>query len=116
MAGDNYDLEKGGVKQDGGKLRYDLVPSEAVEALTDILTQGAEKYEDRNWEKGMRWGRPFSAAMRHLWAWWRGESIDPESGKSHLWHALCNIAFLVTYEKRGLGHDDRSTYSGTDNS
>ena len=95
------------VKHDDGKPRYDLVPPEALDALSRVLTFGASKYSERNWEKGMDWGRVFGAMMRHAWAWWRGENTDPETGYSHLWHALCCAAFLVTYEQRRIGKDDR---------
>jgi hypothetical protein len=47
------------------------------------------------------------ALMRHMTAWWEGESADPETGYSHLWHAGCCILFLITYELRGNGHNDR---------
>ena len=95
------------VKHDDGKPRYDLVPPEALDALSRVLTFGAAKYSSRNWEKGMDWGRVFGAMMRHAWAWWRGEHKDPETGYSHLWHVLCCAAFLVTYEQRRIGKDDR---------
>ena len=95
------------VKHDDGKPRYDLVPPEALDALSRVLTFGAAKYSERNWEKGMDWGRVFGAMMRHAWAWWRGEHKDPETGYSHLWHVLCCAAFLVTYEQRRIGKDDR---------
>ena len=36
-----------------GKLRMDLTPPEWEVALADVMTQGAKKYEPRNWEKGM---------------------------------------------------------------
>jgi hypothetical protein len=100
--------ESGAVKTDDNKHRFDLIPAEALFALTDIITFGARKYADRNWEKGMSWGRMFGALMRHMWAWWGGEDLDPESGKSHLWHALCCLVFLVAYEQRKIGKDDRS--------
>jgi Domain of unknown function (DUF5664) len=71
----------------------------------------------RNWEKGMKWSRVFSASMRHLWCWWAGKQptstnfvfgdLDDETGFSHLWHALCCVIFLVTYEERKVGEDDR---------
>ena len=95
------------VKHDEGKPRYDLVPPEALDALSRVLTFGASKYAARNWEKGMDWGRVFGAMMRHAWSWWRGEHKDPETGYSHLWHVLCCAAFLVTYEQRRIGKDDR---------
>lgn len=84
-----------------------MIPPEALWALGAILTYGATKYEDRNWELGMRWGRIYAAALRHLLAWWAGEDFDKESGLPHLEHAFCCLAFLVTYARRGVGSDDR---------
>ena len=64
---------------------------------------------ERNWELGMRWSRVFGALMRHLWAWWNPlvPDTDPETGRSHLWHAGCCLAFLIAYEARNVGEDDR---------
>lgn len=99
-----------GVKHDNNKARYDLVPSEAIESIIDVLMFGASKYGDRNWESGITYGRCFSACMRHLWAWWRGEDNDLESGICHLAHAGANIFFLLAYFKRGMTQlDDRPT-------
>lgn len=99
---------KEGTKFDEGKLRYELVPPEALEALVSVLTAGAVKYDARNWERGIAYSRVFGALHRHLWAWWAGQSIDSESNFSHLWHALCCLGFLVTYEMRGMHEfDDR---------
>ena len=110
-------LAKGGHKDDSGKVRLELVPPELLFAVGTILTFGAKKYADRNWEHGMKWSRVFGALMRHLWAWWAGAApstrnfafgqIDGETGYSHLWHAGCCIAFLITYEERRVGDDDR---------
>lgn len=96
-----------GVKFDDGKTRWSLLPFDAVAAVVYILEFGAAKYSDRNWEKGMDWGRLFDACLRHLTAWWGGEAIDPETGKSHLHHAACCILFLIAYELRGVGNDNR---------
>lgn len=99
-------LETGGVKYDQGKLRYDLIPPEVMDSLARVLKFGAEKYADRNWEKGMDWMRIYRAAQGHLLDWQRGE-VDPDTGFSHLDHAVCNLAFLVTYESRKIGNDNR---------
>ena len=96
-----------GVKFDSGKLRMDLLPPDALEALARILTDGAEKYGARNWEKGMAWSRPYAALQRHLLAWWGGQDVDPESGHPHLWHVLTNAVFLTSYQIREIGEDDR---------
>lgn len=96
-----------GKKYDGDKARYDLIPPEVEEAIAKVLSFGAAKYGSRNWELGMRWGRPYAALRRHMAAWWSGEDTDPETGMSHLWHAACCIAFLTAFEARGVGTDDR---------
>ena len=98
-----------GRKDDAAKIRYELLPPELLTGTADILTFGAQKYGDRNWENGMAWSRVFGALMRHMWAWWRGEKADAETGKSHLWHASCCLAFLIAYEQRRVGTDDRVT-------
>ena len=98
-----------GRKDDQGKLPYHLLPPELMEGIAAVLQFGAAKYSPRNWELGMAWSRPFAALMRHMWAWWRGEKADPETGMSHLWHAGCCLAFLIAYEQRRTGTDDRPT-------
>jgi hypothetical protein len=97
-----------GTKHDKDKLPYHLLPSDAVEAILEVMAFGATKYAPRNWELGMDWSRPFAALMRHMWAWWRGEELDPETGLSHLAHAGCCVLFLIAYERRGIGLDNRS--------
>lgn len=105
-------VESEGRKNDAGKIRLDLIPPEATVALGKVLTMGAAKYADRNWEKGFNWSRSIAALKRHLTAWEAGENTDPESGYSHMWHVLCNAAFLVTFEARNIGTDDRVNLNG----
>lgn len=97
----------GGVKHDGGKLRIDLVPNEFIYGCSRGLEFGARKYGDYNWAQGLKWSRCFAALMRHLWAWWSGNECDDESGLSHLDHAACCLAFLMAYQARKTGEDDR---------
>lgn len=88
------------IKFDKDKLKFNLIPPEAEKALAEILTMGAAKYGDRNWENGLDEERILASLRRHLNAYQLGEKTDPESGYSHLKHALCNAAFLVTMEER----------------
>lgn len=103
-----------GTKFDAGKPRMDLVPPEPIEAIAKVLTFGADKYGARNWEKGMPWGKVLAAMFRHVYSWMRGERLDPESGYPHLWHALTELMFLVTYEARGVGENDVYTHPYAD--
>lgn len=95
--------DKFGRKDDSGKLRMDLIPPEVEEMLALVLTKGASKYADRNWEKGIKYSRVYAALRRHLLAWMKGEEIDSEWGLPHLAHAYCCLTFLLTYELRGMG-------------
>lgn len=101
------DKLKEGIKYDGGKLRFDLIPGEALIELAKIYTFGAAKYEDHNWRKGMKWSRIFGAIMRHTWAWFMGEDIDPESKLPHMAHAAWGCFTLMSYAKIKPEFDDR---------
>lgn len=90
---------EGGRKFDGGKPQYGLLPLNALEENVKVLTVGAQKYEPDNWKRvpdGKR--RYFDAALRHLFAFKRGEERDPETGLHHLAHALCCIQFILDLE------------------
>ena len=86
-----------GMKFDDNKLRWDLLPWDAIEAIVDVYTYGAKKYEDNNW-KFVDKDRYFSALMRHLTASRNGETRDEESGRSHLAHAAWNAITLLWFE------------------
>lgn len=103
-------LLKEGVKFDGDKLRTDLIPPECIEAVAWIYTFGAKKYDDNNWRKGMKFSRVYGAVQRHLLAWYRGEDNDPETGKSHMWHAMwgcITLAYYMLYYSVYKKFDDR---------
>jgi Domain of unknown function (DUF5664) len=98
-----------GKKNDEGKDPWELLPWDAVEQVVKVLKHGRKKYDARNWEKGMAWSRLHGAANRHLNPqWFQGrEDFDEESGLYHLAHAACDILFLIAYQLRGIGLDDR---------
>ena len=93
-------------KDDAGKLRYDLIPPDALREVALVYTIGADKYGDNNYLGGLNYSRVIGAMMRHLEAFRCRESYDPD-GQHHLasvaWFALT----LIAYEQRGLGTDDR---------
>lgn len=94
-------------KLDNDKIRYDLVPVYPLQEIAKVFTFGAKKYEDRGWEKGIKWGRVYGALLRHIFSWFTGEDKDPETGLSHLAHAGCNIMFLLEYERTHKELDNR---------
>lgn len=96
----------GGLRKDDGKNKLDLIPPEWIWALGAVLTQGAEKYAVRNWERGMAWSKMIGCGLRHVFKFVCGERYDPESGCHHLAHAAWNFLALMTYDIRKIGEND----------
>lgn len=93
-----------GIKHDDKKPRYSLVPVTAFDEVVKVLTFGAQKYAPNNWRYVENaYERYFDALQRHVWAWKRGEQVDPESGLHHLAHAICSAMFIIELE---LGKED----------
>lgn len=97
----------GGVKDNRGKSRVDLLPTKPLVAAGEVMEYGARKYKPHNWRLGLNWSDTMASAMRHLLAFNDGEDLDPETGKPHLAHALCQVLFLAEYYMTGTGTDDR---------
>ncbi|MFW6242711.1 MAG: dATP/dGTP diphosphohydrolase domain-containing protein [bacterium] len=97
----------GGYRFNQNKQRYELVHPKAHSDFVDVLTMGAEKYEDRNWENGMSWTSVLASLKRHIAAFENGEDYDQESGKLHIAHAACNVHFLNAYYYIFPQGDDR---------
>lgn len=96
------------IKHDEGKTRLGLIAPDFLEVVGRVLTYGAKvKYKDWNWAQGTKWSRFYDSALRHINAWGSGETLDDETGLPHLAHAACCLMFLIVYDKRGLGTDDR---------
>ena len=97
-----------GVKFDGDKLRFDLIPVKPMQQVAEVYTIGAKKYDDRNWEKGLDWGRVYAAMQRHAHAWWGGEICDPEDGQHHLASVVWCALALMEYEQTHKELDPRT--------
>lgn len=99
-----------GVKNDKGKLRWSLLPLDAMREVVRVLMGGANKYAPNNWihVEDAR-DRYFDAAIRHLTDWHDGERNDKEWGLHHLAHASCCTIFLLALSLRGLIDSDEAT-------
>ena len=96
-----------GLRFNTGKKRFDLVHAWAHEQMVDVLTVGANKYAERNWERGMAWSNVIASLKRHLNAIEKGEDFDPETTLLHAAHIACNAHFLTAYYKIYPQGDDR---------
>jgi hypothetical protein len=86
-----------GAVRDGqtGKGRMDLLPVNALIEVSKIFEAGAEKYEARNWEKGIPLSRFMDSGLRHAMKWLRGDRDE-----SHLAQACWNFLCLLDTQQR----------------
>lgn len=86
---------KTGAQRDSGsdKLRYELISPLALERIARVLTDGAARYGERNWEKGIPVMRCVASALRHLYAY-----LAHEDDEDHLACLGCNVMFLLHYD------------------
>jgi len=73
--------------------RFDLIPYSAVERLSEVLHEGAEKYGENNWKKGMPVNDIVAHAIRHLFLY-----LEGQHNEDHIGHALCNLAFVTYFQ------------------
>ena len=91
------------------KTPLGLIPSYAMEQTAWVHKFGAERYGAFNWRKtGVCASTYVNAILRHLNAWRDGETVDPESGISHLAHVACSCNILLDAGFCGTLQDDRN--------
>jgi hypothetical protein len=96
-----------GAKREKMSQRYDLVPFEMIEAYARVAEFGARKYASWNWSAGLPRMQLAASLLRHLFAYMRGQDIDPESGLPHTDHIVWNAAALAHHHHHGIEDDRR---------
>jgi hypothetical protein len=93
------------VKLDSGKLRYDLMPFDALDEVAKVLTYGIKKYPkpEENWrvnstKKDIK--RYMAAMLRHISELKQDRPFDSESGMHHLAHIATNSLFMIALCKQ----------------
>lgn len=96
-----------GMKNDSGKPDLTLISKELMVSLARVREFGNKKYERGNWKKGFAVTRSLAAALRHIFAFLSGETLDPESGLSHLGHAVASLEHAIYDMEHHPENDDR---------
>jgi hypothetical protein len=73
-----------------GKGRFDLLPAYAITRVAQHFENGARKYNDENWRKGIPLRRFLDSAIRHLFKLLEGQ-IDEDHAAAVAWNVLCLI-------------------------
>jgi hypothetical protein len=107
IASDGTEASPGGRKYDQGKPDYSLLTRAMVEPMIRALMYGEKKYARGNFRNGFTNTRLAAASMRHIMAYLDREDLDPESGVSHLGHAMAALGMLLDNEATGTSTDGR---------
>jgi len=83
------------MRHNQGKPDWSLLDMESLLPLVEAMMFGAKKYEADNWRKGTPIKTSLSCLLRHITAFMKGEDNAPDSGVSHLGHAMANLLFMI---------------------
>jgi len=90
-SGERTSFETGAQRDcQGGKGRMDLLPMRALMEVSKIFEAGANKYSERNWEKGMPLSRYADSMQRHFAKWMIGRD-DERHLEMACWNLLCLV-------------------------
>lgn len=82
------------------KPRFGLIPLAPLTRLAWHFTNGAKKYGENNWTKGMPYSRFYESTYRHLVAWANGDESEDHLA-AVAWNAFAVMHFQET------GQDER---------
>lgn len=77
-----------------GKGRYDLISTVFLKRLAKHCENGANKYGDRNWEKGQPLQRYLNSALRHI-----SNFLEGDRSEDHLAAAAWNLMGIIHTEE-----------------
>jgi len=90
-------IENGAVRENqSGKGRPDLISPFALTRLAKHYENGAKKYGDRNYEKGMKFSRYTASMFRHIIAWMKGDELE-----DHLAAIAWNAFAIMHHQELG---------------
>lgn len=90
------------------KAPMSTVSAAVLAELGVAMLEGAAKYGRHNYRAvGVRSSVYYDATMRHLFAWWEGEDLDPDSGLSHVTKAIAGLVVLRDAMLQSKVEDDR---------
>lgn len=104
-----FNKAKSGAEREsiGTKIDTSLVPYELVMAAAVGLNYGAEKYSERNFEKGLPASILLGSIERHCKALMDSDHIDKDSGIPHFCLLASSVAMLCHNVLQAVMEDDR---------
>lgn len=79
---------------DAENERFDLITPIGLRRLAESYAEGARKYGDHNWQRGMPASQMINRALRHIYLWLEGDEEE-----DHLAHAAWNLLGICHFEE-----------------
>ena len=79
---------------DADEVRFDLITPVGLRRLAETYAEGARKYGDSNWQRGIPASQMLNHAIRHIYLWLEGDNHE-----DHLAHAAWNILGVCHFEE-----------------
>lgn len=90
------------------KLSFIFDFPNSMNAVANVMEQGAEKYDRNNWKKGGPITEIEDSLLRHVRDFHNCQDDDKESKQNHLAHVVANACFIMeSLERHGGLFDDR---------
>lgn len=94
------------------KAPMSTVSAAVMAEIGVAMLEGAAKYGRYNYRAvGVRASIYYDATLRHLFSWWEGEDLDPDSGMSHITKAITSLVVLRDAMIQNKVTDDRAPSS-----
>lgn len=93
---DKHKFESGAVRAKLDDVRFDLISPYALRRLAATYNEGAVKYGDNNWRRGMEFSNVINHVLEHINTYIANS--DPD-GEDHLSHACWGLMTLMEQEK-----------------
>ena len=99
--GERMTYDHGGMREPAtGKGAYELISPFALDRIAVWYELGARKYADRNWEKGIPFGRLIQSGIRHMIRWMKGDRSE-----DHLAAVCWNVMAMMHFEETGQAEE-----------
>jgi len=108
-SGQRTEFESGAVRDmREGKGRCDLLPAVALLRLSRHFEEGAKKYGENNWQKGIPLWSFIDSGLRHLL-----EYMDGQTDEDHLCAAAWNLMCAMWTEEKMIIKGDKNHESNS---
>ena len=94
---------------------YSGLPANVTKEVTIGIMEGAMKYGRHNYRiAGVRASTYIDATIGHLFDYWEGQDIDPDSSLHHITKAIASLYVLRDAQMRDMCEDDRPPRSNVE--